>query len=382
MSDIYKIIAGTAENATIKTFFSNLRTNIQVENKLNGSKLDLSWIDETEKAMPYIDKIFENPKRFIISDEEIISVERTKKVTPDTVKHLAKHSNFVSDYDEETDEIVPSKLLNVFKEETFDTYENRFIYSLVDVLDDFVTLFMRKLDEMEFGKVNAFSNVATTKVNGETINMHFIVNSVKKSDVNSKTGEIATRIGKIRAAISMWRTTAVYKALKKLNIPRVSNPLKRTNVLLKNPNFKIAADLWDYIHSFNIGEDDLNDASNVIKNLPAELQRLADSSLLLSYLTMDMICNGTNYKGDIYKNYVRSVAMDMVHNTTELLMNADNTLTKEDYLDSLAKKFNEIKYKNKATNNLITDKIKEIADDYVTKLDGSYFSIEKESSNE
>ena len=80
-------------------------------------------------AKERIDNIFENPKRFIVSQDEILNIEKSKKVGVETVKHLSKHTNFISEVDEETGDIKPEKLLNELKEETFNTYENRFIYT-------------------------------------------------------------------------------------------------------------------------------------------------------------------------------------------------------------------------------------------------------------
>ena len=59
-----------------------------------------------------------------VYEEIILDIEKTKKVTIESIKHLAKHTNFISEYKEEEDFIKPSKLLNVLKEETFNTYEN------------------------------------------------------------------------------------------------------------------------------------------------------------------------------------------------------------------------------------------------------------------
>ena len=65
-------------------------------------------------------------------------IEKYGESTFESIKHLAKHTNFISEYKEEEDFIKPSKLLNVLKEETFNTYENRFIYTLIDMLTKFI----------------------------------------------------------------------------------------------------------------------------------------------------------------------------------------------------------------------------------------------------
>lgn len=52
-----------------------------------------------ETTIPYIDNIFRNPNRFIINEEEIVKIELARKVTVESIKHLAKHTNLIQDVD-------------------------------------------------------------------------------------------------------------------------------------------------------------------------------------------------------------------------------------------------------------------------------------------
>src|SRR5574344_2115590 len=99
--------------------------------------LDYSWVDVLDESIPYLDNIIRNPRRFIVSEEDIVPIEKTKKVGEESVKHLAIHTQLIQDVDKEGN-VKPIKLLNVFKEETIDLYENRFIYSLINNLYTFV----------------------------------------------------------------------------------------------------------------------------------------------------------------------------------------------------------------------------------------------------
>ena len=91
--------------------------------KLDKIIEDTEWIDLMETTIPYIDNIFRNPNRFIINEEEIVKIELARKVTVESIKHLAKHTNLIQDVDEETGDVKPSKILNINKEESYDTYE-------------------------------------------------------------------------------------------------------------------------------------------------------------------------------------------------------------------------------------------------------------------
>ena len=55
-----------------------------------------------------------NPRRFIIQEEDVVIVEKIKRISQETIKHLAQHSENINDLDQ-NGEVVPKKLLNVSK---------------------------------------------------------------------------------------------------------------------------------------------------------------------------------------------------------------------------------------------------------------------------
>ena len=119
-------------------FLSNTKSEIRVNTDLEKVELDTDWIDEIEIAVPHLDAILKNPNRFIINEEEIVKIEKAKRVTVESIKDLAKHTNFIQAIDEEG--VKPSKILNINKEETFDTYENRLIYTLIQNTKNFISI--------------------------------------------------------------------------------------------------------------------------------------------------------------------------------------------------------------------------------------------------
>ena len=180
MANNYNIVMGDSASQIPEKFYGNLKKNVRIENTVDGNVLEFDWVDEIEKAVPYIDNIFENPKRFIVTEEEILSIEKSKKVGVATVKHLSKHTNFISEVDDETGDIKPEKLLNELKEETFNTYENRFIYSLVDLMDSFIRHMEEKMESLDFTKNNTFESNSQTNVMGEDVRCTIKMSSLKK----------------------------------------------------------------------------------------------------------------------------------------------------------------------------------------------------------
>lgn len=119
------------EKNDVKDFAEKTESTLTVETEKKNTTLDTEWMDVVEDTIQYIDNIFRNPNRFIVNEEEVVKVEQAKKITIETIKHLSKNTNLIQTIDPVTGDVTPSKLLNVRKEESYDTYENRLIYTLV-----------------------------------------------------------------------------------------------------------------------------------------------------------------------------------------------------------------------------------------------------------
>ena len=121
----------------LNTFLKATSSTISVKRDIEQKISDTSWIDMVEECIPYLDNIIRNPRRFIVQEENIVPIEKAKVVTEESIRHLAQHTSMIQEvHDDGT--VIPIKLLNVYREETVDLYENRFIKSLVDNLYMFV----------------------------------------------------------------------------------------------------------------------------------------------------------------------------------------------------------------------------------------------------
>ena len=129
-----------ANQEKTRTFMNTAESTLKVQTEKKYITRDIEWINMMEEVIPHIDAIFRSPNRFIKNEEETVKIEQAKKVSVETIKHLSKHTNLIQDIDKETGDVIPSKLLNVRKEETYDTYENRLIYTLVQNMKFFVNI--------------------------------------------------------------------------------------------------------------------------------------------------------------------------------------------------------------------------------------------------
>jgi len=235
-------------------FLNNINSTLAVKKDYQNMQYDYEWIDKIESTLPYIDNILRNPKRFIVNEEEIVKVELAKKTTVESIIHLTQHTNFIQDYDKEKGDVKPSKVLNINKDESFDTYENKFIFTLINNMRLF---YMTRCSETG---LNSFYHnkkdldyTANTKIGSEKVKVKLIFSSIEKSSkevVNEHGMSIGDRLKKIKTQLDGFTQTELYKVLNRLHVSPVRSPIRKTNVILKNPNFQQAEKLWNYIQTF------------------------------------------------------------------------------------------------------------------------------------
>ena len=273
-------------------FMNNIESKLNININQNEIVENDEWIDMMEFTIPYIEKALYNPNKNIVTENEVVKVEKIKKVTVDSIKHLSKNTNLISKLDKKTGDVIPSKILNSFKEESFITYENRFIFTLIKLMDDFI--FLRTNNEKnEFkGKVYQKANYeAKTKLKRRNVKFNFEY-SVEHTESKKERSDLANRIEKIEEKIKTLKQTDMYILLKTKRASLVTSPLKMTNVLLKNVNFQYAVKLWMYLNNHL---DARKKAISMKKEFEenGQAKKFTDETFLLNYLIINNISNAT-----------------------------------------------------------------------------------------
>lgn len=280
-------------------FIRRIDSKLTMDISKNQILDDDEWIDLVNFTIPHLEKAFEKWNRNIITEEEIVKIELIKKVSVESIKHLAKNTNLISEWDQETGDVTPSKILNAYKEENFITYENRFLYSLVKLIDD--VIYLRTRDESIENKGFKGKNYqkavyqATTKVDREKIKLNFeyISEAIEEQD---KTRENEEKIALLRKGMSMVKATELYKHLKNKNATLVKSPLKMTNVLLKNVHFQYCVQLWNYLNSHLDAQSKAIKAQRNYED-KGEVKELIDEDFFIKYL----VFNNVNLQGSASK---------------------------------------------------------------------------------
>ena len=214
--------------------------------------IDEEWVIEIEKGLVFIEKAIKEDRQFILSQGEVVPIEKVKSVSKESVQHLAKHSDLITEY-EEGEDIIPDKLYTVERLNDYTVYENRFLYMLLCYLRDFVTLRYSKIVEAT-NKYDALLTLNKEFMIGKekityTVDLHDVRQDDEYLKEHNSAKEIIERIMLILKAILAFLSTPLMEYQAK--VPMLKPPITKTNVLKMNNNFKGAVALYDYIISYD-----------------------------------------------------------------------------------------------------------------------------------
>ena len=218
---------------------------------LESVSYDPVWLDKIQDCLGDLGEIINNPKRVTKTVTDIVPVELAKKTGAESVRHLASHSQYVKDIDEEGN-ITPNKILNIGADDDFITYENRFIATLVKKL----VIFVEKRYDFVI-KYAPLKHIETLRIKSESVIDGSKVEieskvQITKSAPEATPGESAAyikRINLVRKYLRYYLGSDFMKMFK--NEKNVKGNILQTNIIRKNPKYNKCYRLYRYIESYD-----------------------------------------------------------------------------------------------------------------------------------
>jgi len=214
-------------------------------------KIDETWVDALYGSIPALDTIVNRPKKFIEREEVVVPIELARKVGADSVKHLSTHTHLISSVDP-AGNVTPNKIMNIYNEESYNLYENRFIVTLIQKACSFVD---SRYDAIMAAIGEEFQS--TLKVDssfcdqGETLEYSLQLKLHQNQEYLGSGGEsadIVAKIEHIRLVYNSFKRSELYVGL--VGCTLVKSPISRTNLMMKNANFKRCYDLWNFLEKY------------------------------------------------------------------------------------------------------------------------------------
>lgn len=259
INDLYeKYTTQVEENLEDDRYFQYLFEMIQAgdntlqqKNRVLHKVVDERWLTIVEEGIDAIFNIVDKPRRFIKTSEEVVPVALAKKITADSVRHLSQNTQFINQ--NAAGEIEPTKILTVTTEESYDLYENRFVYHLIQRLFTFVD---KRTDVIFWSTGDETCNVMSmeSKVDDAYEEISYKVEMTiknRQSYVENDTDhmDLFKRIDRVRRMSRTLRQSAFCEIMQ--GCAKVRSPIQRTNLMMKDPDYRKCYQLWQFIEGYD-----------------------------------------------------------------------------------------------------------------------------------
>ena len=213
--------------------------------------VDEEWLNVIEETLPSINAIIEKPRRFITTEEEVVPVSLARKISADSVRHLAQNTQFLASSDDGG--IHPTRILNVSTRETYDLYENRFVYHLIKRLLAFVD---KRTDVIFWSTGNEICNrfKMHSKIDDAYEEIEYTVELAVKnrqSFAENDADNVGTfmRIDRVRRLVMSLGKSSFCQLMN--GCASVHSPIQRTNLMIKDPDYRACYKLWQFMERYD-----------------------------------------------------------------------------------------------------------------------------------
>ena len=213
--------------------------------------VDEEWISVIEDSLDAINNVIEKPRRFITTEQEVVPVSLAKKISADSVRHLSQNTQFLAPSDDGG--VHPTKILNVSMAETYDLYENRFVYHLIQRLLTFVD---KRTDVIFWSTGNEVRNRFTmhSRIGDAYEEIEYNVEMTVKDRQNFAENDADNmdafmRIDRVRRLVMALRGSSFCQLMKGCSVVR--SPIQRTNLIMKDPNYRKCYQLWQFMERYD-----------------------------------------------------------------------------------------------------------------------------------
>ncbi len=246
----------TATNDKCRRFTAAVKQSAKDRDSLLARRtvchIEEDWVEFIETHLPYVERAIKEERQFIRREGETVDIGKVKRVSRDSVEHLARHSELITHVPEEDEMLIPDRIYMTENTSNYTVYENRFLYLLLTFLSDFVEMRYSKISELGNtyqAELKTHKRVMMGKRTVE-LELHFAeqANADPYADKQSKESSLLERVEAIRVITNMLLMTPLMKEVAKA--PLISPPITRTNVLRMDHNFKHAVELYDYLVAY------------------------------------------------------------------------------------------------------------------------------------
>lgn len=263
---VIRTLADTDFYRFFMDMMASAENEFQFSNRRAEKIVDIRWVDALEDALPALQNIITSPRNVLKEESVVVSIAQVKRSDPSAVRHLAQHGQMIDDFNAESGDIRPNRMMQSLRDETLNLYENRLVMTTLEAAFHFVKIrydaLMGVLSD-EFGAKLKYSSQMEHMT--EYVHVDTFLHIKEKDDIlatDAKHREIFERISRIYRVLQMFAHSPFAQAMAKVS--RVKGAPIKTNILKKNADYRAIVRLYEFLHNYH----DVGYAIKIIEQTP------------------------------------------------------------------------------------------------------------------
>ena len=155
------------------------------------------------------------------------------------------------------------------------------------------------------------------------------------------------------------------KELERIHATFISPPIRKTNIILKNANFKIAVNLWEYIRTYDEEEEEQDNLNN---NGNDVLKGFLDHAFLIDYFVLDSMSSSKREQKHKMSKYALVLLTEEIKRIVSLLLSCGYKITEEDILKMIAQELKDEKANRLVGAEDVKKKFQNAMDEYLERM--------------
>lgn len=286
--------------------------------------IEEDWIIEIENKLPYIERAIAEDRHALKKDGNVVRIDQVKKVSVDSIKHLAAHSNLITQIPQNMADIVPSKMYVTENNDNYQLYENRFLYTLLFYLKDFIqsryTAILSACHQEKKELTIDFDY--KTKLSQTKLSLEFLQDgqeSLNQTE-NTSNDELISRIGFLFDSVVSLQNTPLMKMMWDSKL--LSLPITATNIIKNNPYFQEAYKLFDFILSYTKPGFEIEEIQKSSSSISFEGRQ--DISSIIAMLDLISEIEDANKRTQMEKAFLESKLSESDKNVLQEIIELNN----------------------------------------------------------
>lgn len=195
-------------------------------------QIEEEMLNRLEYGLSVLERLLPQAREDLKRDHALVDAGKAKRIDDASLRHLSSHPQYIH-VEESFCPIRPEKIYSLFSVDAKDTYENRFVATLIRHLSSFVE------QRYVFARDNPSLASLVLYFQDEAQSELYFSHHQEQED------KPMVRLAWIRSRAIALLHSSFYKALAPYG--EVFAPIHPTNVLLKNPDYHDCLELFDYI---------------------------------------------------------------------------------------------------------------------------------------